>query len=93
MDPKYPITPKRIAIAQNAKILGNYVVKVEDLISIRGDALWYHNTIGNEMVDVVEIPLRDTIEIKTYPVNYHNTPDSILISPTDRVFIPRFPLG
>jgi Trypsin-like peptidase domain len=93
LDSKYPVTPNRIAIVHNAKILGNYVVKFEDLISNKGDTLWYQNTIGNEMVDVVEIPLHDTVGITTYPVNYHNTPDSILISPTDRVFIPGFPLG
>jgi len=45
------------------------------------------------MVDVIELPLTDTQGVKIFPVNYNNTPDSILITPTERVFIPGFPVG
>lgn len=93
LDPKIPISPNRIAILQNGKILGNHVVKFENLYDSKGDTVWYHNQIVNENVDVIELPLTDTSDITIYPVNYNNTTDSLVVSPTDRVFIPGFPLG
>lgn len=93
INPQIPISPNKILINQNGKEIGSHLAKVESLISSRGDTLWHRNKIGNEMVDVIELPLTDTSNIVIYSVDYQNTTDSLQISPTDRVFIPGFPLG
>jgi hypothetical protein len=46
-----------------------------------------------QMVDVIELPLKDTADIAIYNVDYKNIYDSIIVTPTDRVFILGFPLG
>jgi len=93
LDSNITISPNRIAIAHNAKTLGNFIVKYENLIAPNGDTLYHHTKIGVEMVDVIELPLTDTSDIAVYPVSYINTTDSLVVAPTDRVFIPGFPLG
>jgi hypothetical protein len=93
LDSREPVSPNRIAIMHNGLKLGDHIVKFERLISTTGDTLWHRNKIGNEMVDVIELPLKDTQNITVYPVNYASSFDSLIISPTDRVFIPGFPLG
>ncbi|MEM8968144.1 MAG: serine protease [Bacteroidota bacterium] len=93
IDPKMPLSPDRIRILHNATILGNHTFKEEKLIDITGKQTFTEFTIKNEMVDVVAIPLKDTTNIKLYPVDYENTYDSIILTPTDRVFVLGFPLG
>jgi Trypsin-like peptidase domain len=93
LNPRVPVSPNRIGIVHNGKKLGEFIVKFENLITPSGDTLYKHSTIGNEMVDVVEVPLVDTSDIAVYPVNYNNTTDSIVVAPLDRVYIPGFPLG
>jgi hypothetical protein len=93
MDPKRPISPNRIGILQNGPKLGDHVLKWENLLTNHGDTLWLRNTIGNQMVDVIELPLKDTLGVTFYPINYNNTYEEYSITPTDRVFIPGFPLG
>jgi hypothetical protein len=94
LDPKMPIAPNKIAIVQNAAKLGDHVIKWEKLLDEKGNPLWHQNTINNEMVDVIELPLQDTSGIEIYPVPYQNiAPDSFAIAPTDRVFIVGFPMG
>ncbi len=94
IDPKISISPNKIKIVHNSDILGNYTIKTENLIDKKGKELFEQFEIGNEMVDVVAIPLTDTVgNIKLYPVDYSQTYDSLIISPTDRVFVLGFPLG
>ena len=94
LDPKMQISPNRIAIMQNAKILGNYNVRFENLTDAQGNTLYKDFKIGNEMVDVVAVPLKDTVgDIIIYPVNYRKDEDSLVIQPTDRVFVLGFPKG
>lgn len=94
LDPTNPISPNRIVITHNAKILGDYIIKTEQLMDTLGNTLWYQNNINSEKVDVIELPLRDTTGVQIYPVNYHSSPyDSVLITPTERVFIIGFPFG
>ncbi|MBI4547894.1 MAG: trypsin-like peptidase domain-containing protein [Ignavibacteriae bacterium] len=94
LDSTRPIAPNRIVIAHHANKLGNYVIKTEPLLDKSGNSLWYQNNINKEMVDVIELPLKDTLGVSFYPVNYHSSAyDSVLITPTDRVFILGFPLG
>jgi len=94
IDPKTPISPDNIKILHNANILGNYTITTEKLAKSDGSILFKEFQINNEMVDVVAIPLTDTlINVKIYPVNYKTTFDSLLISPTDRIFVLGFPLG
>jgi len=89
-----PVSPNRIAIAHHAKELGKNVVKWERLNDRNNKPLWLSNVIGREMVDVVELPLTDTVDIKIYDVKY-NVPltSKVLLQPTDRVFILGYPLG
>lgn len=94
IDLKTPIAPNRVAIVQNAKKLGEYVVKWENLLDKNGNPLWHENRINNEMVDVIELPLNDTSNVAIYPVTYNSPLDTtILLQPTDRVFVLGFPLG
>lgn len=94
LDPKDTISPNRIAIVHNAKKLGENLIKWEPLLDKKGNPLWHEDKINNEMVDVIELPLRDTTNITIYPVPYKSPLDTVLLArPTDRVFILGFPLG
>ncbi|WP_298554597.1 serine protease [uncultured Algibacter sp.] len=94
LDSKKPFSPDNIKIMHNANILGNYVVCSEKLFDKTGKKLWHENKIGKEMVDVVELPLTDTIRAKIYPVNYKTSSyDNVVITVTERIFILGFPLG
>ena len=94
LDPKVQISPNRIGIMQNAKTLGNYNVRFENLLDTHGNILYEEFQIGKEMVDVVAMPLKDTLgNIAIYPVNVNKGTDSLLIQPTDRVFVLGFPKG
>lgn len=94
IDPNRPIAPNRIAIVHNARKLGEYVEKWESLLDPVGRPLWHGNTINKEVVDVIELPLKDTSGVTIYPVAYSSPLDSVLmLQPTDRVFVLGFPLG
>jgi hypothetical protein len=94
LDASRPISPNKIFIVQNAKELGEYVLKQEALLDNLGNPLWFQTKLGKEMVDVIELPLKDTVGIQLYPVNYRTSPyDSVLMTPTERVFILGFPFG
>lgn len=94
LDKKNPIAPNKIVILHNADSLGSYIVKTEHLFDKSGNKLWYENKIKDDYVDVIELPLKDTLGIKTYPVNYKKSAyDEVQITPTDRVFILGFPRG
>lgn len=94
INPKLQIAPNKIKILQNSKTLGNYSIKEEELTTKNGTKLFTEFNIGNTIVDVVAIPIKDTvIDVKIYPVNYDKTPDSIVVMPTDRVFVLGFPKG
>lgn len=91
---KTQISPNKIKILQNSEILGNYSIKEESLIKDDGTKLFTEFKIGNKIVDVVAIPIKDTISnIKLYPVDYSKTTDSLIVMPTDRVFVLGFPKG
>lgn len=94
LDPNRPVSPNRVAIIHNAKQLGKYTVRTEQLTNILSAPLYNEFTIGNEMLDVVALPLKDTAgDIQIYPVNYQKTADSLLLQPTDRLFVLGFPKG
>jgi hypothetical protein len=93
MNPRVPITPNRIKIFHNGKNLGDHIEKFENLISPNGDTLWYRSKIDGNIVDVIELPLKDTSNTTIYPVNYLQNTDSLSVFPTDRVFMPGFALG
>lgn len=86
--------PNRIGIMHNAKKLGSYSPRIENLIDQNSNILYKEFTVGNEMLDVVAIPLKDTLgDISIYPVNFTKTADSLLLQPTDRLFVLGFPKG
>ncbi|ULC58584.1 serine protease [Flaviramulus sp. BrNp1-15] len=94
LDPKKPVAPNKIVILHNADSLGTYILKTEHLFDKLGNKLWHENKIKNEYVDVIELPLKDTLGVKTYPVNYKKSAyDEVQITTTDRVFILGFPRG
>ncbi|WP_421805419.1 S1 family peptidase [Flagellimonas sp.] len=96
LNPKLPLSPNKIRILHNSKTLGEYIIKGETLIDQAGLKKFKEFTTGKHTVDVVAIPLIDTIpNVKLYPVDYKKTTatDSILVMPTDRVFVLGFPRG
>jgi hypothetical protein len=94
LSPTIQISPNRIAIVHNALKLGSYSPRFENLIDNKGNITYSEFTIGKEMIDVVAIPLKDTLgDIKFYPVNYSKETDSLLLQPTDRLFVLGFPKG
>ncbi|MBO6830091.1 MAG: trypsin-like peptidase domain-containing protein [Muricauda sp.] len=94
LNPKKPISPNKVKILHNSTTLGNYSIKEEKITDDKGRKLFKDFTFGNKIVDVVAIPLKDTIsDVKLYPVDYTKTSDSLVVMPTDRVFILGFPKG
>jgi len=94
LDSSMRVSPNRIGIMQNAKQLGKYNLRFENLVDKDSNILYREFTIGKEMIDVVAIPLKDTLgDITFYPVNFSNETDSLLIKPTDRLFVLGFPKG
>jgi len=93
LNPKIKISPNRIKIHHNGKVIGSRIPKFEKLNDERNNKLYTEFKIGKEMVDMIALPLLDTVGTKIYPVNYKQTYESITIEPTDRVFILGFPLG
>lgn len=92
--PDFQITPNRIRITHNAKKLGNYTLRNEWLIDPKSNITYKEFTTSKEMVDVVAIPLKDTLgDIMFYPVDYLKDADSLLLQPTDRLFVLGFPRG
>jgi|JI10StandDraft_1071094.scaffolds.fasta_scaffold01539_8 S1-C subfamily serine protease len=88
-----PIAPNRIKILHNSKKLGDYIVKEEILVDKSNKILFKEFRIGKEMVDVVAIPLQDTSGVSIYPVSYSDELDSLVLQPTDRLFVLGFPRG
>jgi len=94
LNPKLPLVPNKIRILHNAETLGNYTIKEENLIDKNNDTLFKEFKVGKHIVDVVALPLKDTIpNVKIYPVDYTKSADSLVIMPTDRVFVLGFPKG
>lgn len=94
INPQLPISPTKIGIVHNGKILGTYSPRFESLISSKGQINFKEFVIGKEKVDVVALPLKDTIgNISFYPVNYSKDTDTLLLRPTDRLFVLGFPHG
>src|SRR3989339_154636 len=94
LDSNMKISPNRIGIMQNAKQLGKYNFRFENLSDKDSNILYKEFTIGKEMIDVVAIPLKDTLgDIILYPVDFSNEMDSLLLQPTDRLFVLGFPKG
>lgn len=94
LDTKNSISPNKIGILHNAKTLGKYAVKQEKLLDEKGNKLFKEFRVNGEMVDVVALPLKDTLgDITLYPVNFRNTYDSLRLEPTDRLFVLGFPKG
>lgn len=94
MDSKVKITPNKIKITHNSDVLGSHIDKWENLTSVDGKIRYFQDKIGAEMVDVVELPLTDTVGIKIYPVDYNSeAKTNVMIQVTDRVFILGYPLG
>jgi hypothetical protein len=94
INPKVPISPDNVKILHNSDTLGSYSIKTEKLLDNTGNKIFKEFQINNEMVDMVAIPLVDTlINVNLYPVNYNLGYDSLIITPTDRVFVLGFPLG
>jgi hypothetical protein len=94
VDSTKKISPNKILIFQNGKVLGQYKIKSEPLLDSLGNPVWYESSIKNGIIDVVELPLKDTNDISIYPVAYKSPLDTLIfLRPTDRVFVLGFPLG
>lgn len=95
LNPKIPISPDMVKIQFLSKDTTENMIEIEErLLDKNGQPLWYENEIGNEKVDVVELPLKDTTGVEIFPVNYKTSAyDNVLKTPTERVFILGFPLG
>ncbi|QIP14771.1 trypsin-like peptidase domain-containing protein [Spirosoma aureum] len=88
------IEPNKLAIIHNGKNLGDHVIKWEALTDSKGLKQFKEYNLGAGMVDVIALPLKDTIpDLTIYTVDYHPLPDSVYLSPTERLFVVGFPLG
>jgi len=90
------ISPNRIEIVHNSKNLGEYKSVYESLVDKSGKAKFVEFPLrrgSREMIDVAAIPLSDTTEITIYPVKYTDELDSLVLQPTDRLFVLGFPKG
>ncbi len=92
-------TPNRIDIHYFSKstILGKYVIKSEPLYKNK-QSLWRGNvTYANDKwnkVDVVELPLNDTIGVYIKPIDYHTSiNDFDTLYPSDQLFVVGFPFS
>ncbi len=74
-------------------VYAEQVIKDEILFDNKNKPIWHQDTLGKEMVDVVEIPLTDTNDVSIYPIDYKNKYDTIIVSPTSVAFAVGYPLG
>lgn len=94
INPKDQNSPNNIIIFHNTKQPGSHSQRQEKLLGKNAEILYHAFTTGKDRVDVVAIPLLDTLgDIALYPVDYSNFPDSVLLRPTDRLFVLGFPKG
>lgn len=84
------LTPTRVAIYHNSKETGKRVVKYENLVAKNGKSLWHAFKLKNGFVDAVALPLKDTLGIDIYPVEFRSSgvyaaqyPVGLLVYPTD----------
>ncbi len=86
------VAPNRVAIFQNAKEEGKYFVKFENLFTKKGKKRWIENVVVTKgkktLLDVVELPLKDTADIILFPVSFS---DSIEYGYKDSIAIQSFP--
>lgn len=88
------ITPNKIRIMHNSKTIGNHIVRIENLTNKNGIRYKQFNINKNEMVDVIALPLTDTSGgVAIYPVDYQNTTESIIVRPTESLYVLGFPMG
>ncbi len=85
-------SPNIIKISHHSNPLGNYVVKTETL-TLNFDTLYRQVIFDGKLADVVAIPLKDTIDISIFPVDYKITYEPLMLSPTERISIVGFPEG
>jgi Trypsin-like peptidase domain len=89
-------SPNRIEIVHNSKKLGEYKSVYETLIDKSGKATFVEFPLrrgSKEVIDVAAVPLTDTVGISLHPIVYSAQVDSILLQPTDRLFVLGFPKG
>ncbi len=87
------VTPDRIEIVHNARAIGHWTIRTEMLFDNNKKPLYFEFKSGKSVVDVVAIPLNDTVGLGLYPVNYSLTYSELRIKPTDMVFVVGFPKG
>lgn len=93
-------SPNKISIWYHDK-KGGCRIKTEPLIDKNNLPLWDEDKINNEMVDVIELPLKDTIDVLKFPVKYYQTPDQkyfkysdgVKLSAADNIYVLGYPLG
>lgn len=94
LDPKNAISPNKVLILFISEKGDQYVIKTERLFDDKGNKNWYEHKLKNEFIDVVELPLKDTLNVSIFPVNYKESAyDSVRISTLDKVYILGFPKG
>jgi hypothetical protein len=88
------VSPNIVKIFYNDKKLGQITPKEELLLDSKDRRYYFEFPLGTEMVDVIALPLKDTIgNIQIFPVDYKTTTDWIRLSPTQTVFVVGFPFG
>ncbi|MBP6811710.1 MAG: trypsin-like peptidase domain-containing protein [Saprospiraceae bacterium] len=87
------VIPDSIKIMHNSKGVGNYSLRTEALLDKDKKPLYHVFRSEKSIVDVVAIPLKDTIGLDIYPVNYSITYSDLRITPTNMVFVVGFPKG
>lgn len=88
--------PNRIEIYYFSDRVGKYIKKSEPILDKSGKHLWRDNiSTEGDIIDVVELPLHDTSNVKIYPIYYNiKTEDYYTnLAPTDILFVVGFPLS
>ncbi len=93
LNKKKKVSPNTIKIFYNSQDSEKCIEKCEKLYNSNSSKRYKEFKIGNETVDVVAIPLSDTIgKIVLSPIEYDDELNFIEIRPTDRVIVLGFPL-
>ena len=82
--------PTRVAIYHNSKEKGKHLVKYESLVSTNGKRLWHAFKLKDAFVDAIALPLKDTIGVEIYPLEYKGSiaytaqyPVGLLVYPSE----------
>lgn len=93
LDPNFPISPDRVEIYYHDN-QDKPVALSENLIDASGQVKYYEYPLGQQMVDVVALPLANTNGAQLYPIQIDEAlVKHIFIPANSQLFVIGYPLG